>query len=454
MRNVFIVALGTAALVASSLTTAPAYAASTTRVDGSHFGAAGMRLVSQGCADPAIKPDLAPRAVVRRGPGTPPLGSRTVGWDVRRTSYAVGPQARVVHPSTVRVYRMRLFSTQTQSSGVAVVSYYAPNDTGVWKGTSAVTNDVKEGWHTVNAAASSFSWRHYSADGALDETGGDAYLRTFVNTHGGDGKGAYLGFAYGCDGNDFQVDQLEVGTRTGYRTYDFEGFRTRSRLVKGTRSPKSVEIIAGATIKLTAQLRRAIGGDAISGPIKLQNRKLTETKWGTQDRKTGDGGNYAFKTRPFKSTAWRVKYAGTTANQANTSPVLKVLVRPYVTAHLSKSTVTKGHVFSVSGRFLPSRRAKIALQKYVSGHWKTIRKGASNGEGRYSISTRATRVGKSYWRIWVAPGGGNISGKSPWLRLRTVAPPESDGGSTPPPPTYDPPPPPPDDPPPPPPPSH
>lgn len=452
MRNVFIVALGTAALVASSLTAAPASAAAARRVDANHFAAAGLQSVSQSCVDPGASPTTPPRFRVARGPGRAPLGSRSIGW-VAASGFGAGVMTHVASPSGMTVLSTSVFAPKGHASGQAVISYVQPGRSGVWKGRSALGADSSKGWHAVNAATRTFQWRHFT-DGTADEDAPNATIPSFVAAHGGDGSGAWVGFAYGCDGNPFFIDALHTETAAGARTYDFEGFRTRSRLVKGTRSPKAVEIIAGATIKLTAQLRRAIGGDAIAGPIKLQNRKLTETKWGTQNRKTGDGGNYSFKTRPFKSTAWRVKYAGTTANQANTSPVLKVLVRPYVTAHLSKSTVTKGHVFGVSGRFLPSRRARIALQKYVSGHWKTIKKGVSNGEGRYSISTKATRVGKSYWRIWVAPGGGNISGKSPWLRLRTVAPPESDGGSTPPPPTYDPPPPPPDDPPPPPPPSH
>ena len=114
-------------------------------------------------------------------------------------------------------------------------------------------------------------------------------------------------------------------------------------------------------------------------------------------------------------------YAGTTANEASTSRVLKILVRSYVAAHLVKTTVTKGHAFTVAGRVLPGRKGRIALQRFAGGHWKTIRTGSSNGQGRFSISATSKVVGRSYWRITVAPGGGNILGKSPWLKLKTVA---------------------------------
>ncbi len=302
----------------------------------------------------------------------------------------------------------------------------------------------------MNAATRTFQWRHFT-DGTADQDAGNATIASFVAAHGGDGTGAWVGFVYGCDGNPFYLDALHTETTIATRTYDFEGFRTRSQIAHGTKAPATLTIVAGKRIALTAQLRRAVGGSAIAGPIKLQSRKLSAKTWSTSNHTLGSAGNYSFTARPLKSTAWRMTYAGTTANEASTSRVLKVLVRSYVAAHLVKTTVTKGHAFTVAGRVLPGRKGRISLQRYAGGTWRTIRTGYSNGQGRFSISATSKVVGRSYWRITVAPGGGNILGKSPWLKLKTVAP--STGGSTPPPPS-DPPPPPPDDPPPPPPPSH
>lgn len=457
MRNALVGAAGSVALLVTTLVTTPAQAVpSPIRVDGNHFAASGLRLVSQGCADPATRPSTPPRFKPGSGPGRPPLGVRSAGWNVRTTEFAVGPEAKLASPSHADVVRMSLFSKASHISGVAVATYYAPADGGVWRGTAGVTSDSVAGWHTVSAASASFTWRHYT-NGTYDQTAPTSTFVDFVNAHGGDNGTGYLGFAYGCDGSDFLVDKLQVGSSTGYRTYDFEGFATKTLFENAKKTPKKIIIVAGKRVGLTAELRKKFDGQGLAGRLKIQNRKLSQQKWSTYATpKVGGTGDYDFKVRPFVSSAYRLSYAGTTSYEAS-SRLLKILVRPYVTASFDHATVTKGHTFTLRGRILPARHAAIKLQHYVDGSWRTVRKGSSGNDGRYAMSAVTRKVGRSYWRIFVKAGGGNISGKSPWNKLKTVAPPPPPNDPTPPPPTTTtstPPPPPPDDPPPPPPPSH
>lgn len=449
MRRLVTSALGTAALLATSLTAAPAHAAtSTTRIDGNHFAAGHLRVRSQSCAGPGTTPATPPKLRITKGPGRSPMGSRSVGWVPAVDGFGVGVMAHVDSPSRMTVLSTSVYAPEGHTSGQAVIDYVEPGRAGVWKGWSGLGPDSATGWHAVDAASTVYQWRHF-IDGSADGNTGNATISGFAAAHGGDGTGAWVGFVFGCDGNPFYLDALHTETPKATRTYNLEGFRTRSSIAHGKQAPARLSIVAGKSISLTAQLRRAVSGTAISGPIKLQSRPLSGKKWFTIDHKLGSSGSYAFKARPFKSIALRMTYAGTAANQASTSHVLKVLVRSYVAAHLVRTTVTRGHAFTVAGRVLPGRKGRIALQRFAGGHWKTVRTGSSNGQGRFSISATSGSVGRSYWRVTVAPGGNNILGKSPWLKLTTVAPP-SGGGSTPPPPS-DPPPPPPDDPPPPPP---
>ncbi|WP_125037996.1 hypothetical protein [Nocardioides sp. LS1] len=445
--------LGAAVVLIASAFPSPAWAAAPSkRVDGNHFAASGVTIANQGCEDPAIEPNPGPKLVLAKGPGRAPAGSRTVGWDVALSGYGVGPQARVQNPADVTVFRIRVFPEQTNAAGVAVVTYVEPGDAGIWRGTGGVETIRGASWHVVGAGTKSFSWRHYTANGALDQTAGDSSLKYFVDNHGS-GDSAYLGFAFGCDGNDFAVDALEVGTLKSSTTYDFEGFATSTKFENDKKTPKKITIIAGKRLPLTAELRKRFEGTGMAGQLKIQSRKLTEKKWGTVARpKVGTNGNYDFKVRPFVSSALKLSYAGTTAYEAS-SRLLTILVRPYVSGGFADATVTKGHSFTLRGRILPARHAAITLQRWAGTHWVSIKKGSTGNDGRYSIGAVSTKVGRSYWRITVAPGGGNIAGKSPWQKLKTVAPPKT-GGGTPPPPPSDPPPPPADDPPPPPPPTH
>ncbi len=450
MRKTLVGALSAAALLLSS---APATAASTTRVDGSHFGASGVRIASQGCLDGTDA--TTPKLHIAKGPRKPPLGSRSVGWTPTGSGHGVGPTVHVDSPSTLAQAQIWVFSRESQASGQVLVNYSAPGDTGIWRGRSGLGADSSTGWHAVTVTSATYQWRHFTSDGVADQDAANASVADFVNSHGGDGGGAWVGFAYGCDGNAFFVDGLSVETSDGTKTYDFEGYGTRTYLTTGGERRTSVTITYGQKVGFTAHLRSKVGNDPRPGVLRIDAKPSSAKKWSKYaTRKLGKGGNERVLIHPTRGTAYRASYAGSTAWERSTSHALMVRVRSKLNASIVDRTVTKGHPFVTTGRVLPGRSAKVRLQHFVHKKWTTVKSATSRKDGRFRISAPAKPVGTSYWRIEVAPGRGNLGAHTRGMKLTVKAPPSSGGGGGTPPPPSDPPPPPPSDPPPPPPPTH
>lgn len=457
MRRTLIGAVGAIALTVSAL---PA-AAAATRVDGPHFERAGLELWSTDCGNPRPQRDPeVPTRIVRSAAA--PSGERFIGWELPGTGSAIGPAAYTATPSKLDVLRVQLYTPAPRVTGRVVVEYQPPSDDGTWIGVSGITDDQRPGWHVVDGSSHSYRWSYYSADGIFRESAPEQDLRRFVESRGGDGEGARVAFTYGCDGNPFFVDALTLRDASGTRTYDFEGIRTRTSIAVGGKSPRSVTITYGEKLGLTARLRKVVEGTGFAAPMRVDAKRLDQRKYRKVTRaRTGSGGNLGLTVRPARSTAYRATYAGSAENQRSLS-VLKVRVRSNVSARLVRKTVTAGKTFTTTGRVLPERAAAVRLQKYVQGSWRTVKKAKARKDGRYAVTMKAPRPGRSYWRITTNAGGGNVAGKSVWLKLKTrpkptPPPPPNDPNPpappTPPQPPTNPPPPPPVEPPPPPPPT-
>lgn len=434
--------LGAAGAIVLALSTLPAVASAATRVDGDEFERAGLRVLTQGCTDPSQSPATPPSFRIVRTPA-PPLGERAIGWVPQEDGFGTGPLAPVAKPTTPATVRLSVYSPpDLEASSVAVAVYRAAGDTGTWRGTAPLATDRADGWHNVEYANLSFGWKHYAADGTYDEAASPATLPDFAESKGGDGQGAWLGVLYGCDGDPFYVDSLSVASSAGSATYDFGGYRTRTSIATGGTAPKRVAITYGERLDLTTRLRQVADGSGFAAALKVDSKPLTQKRFRKLKMvRTGTAGNYRFTVRPGKSIAYRATYRGTRELERSRSQTLKVLVRSNVVAKLAKKTVTAGKTFTTTGRILPKRAARYSLQKYVNGKWRTVKKAKARKDGRYSITMKAPRPGKSYWRIKAAAGGGNVAGNSVWLKLKTrpkPTPPPPPGDSNPPPPEPEP----------------
>lgn len=453
MRRMLVGVAGALALAISTLPVAASGA--TTRVDGADFAGSGLRVVNHGCADSRAVAFEQPKLTIRKGPGRVPIGTHSIGWAMPGTSYGIGPVAHVAHPSTLKSLKVRVYAEGKRARGSAVATYPSPNGEGVWSGYSDLREDTAAGWHVVEAADLPFSWM-YIVNGVVADTEGAMTVAALARSKGGDGDGADVGFIYGCDGNTFFLDGLTVATDTERDVYDLGGYRSRIAI-----SPTKVRLTYGERTALLTLLRRVKDDRPINGRITFQ-AKAAGAKQFRKFRiaKAGPKGAVVFRATPAKSTQFRAVYAGANNLEGSRSAHVRVLVRSNVTARLAKKTVIAGRTFTTEGRVLPRRPAQIRLQKFVKGKWRTVKKTKAGKDGRYAIAMKAPRPGKSYWRITTNAGGGNISGKSVWLRLKTrpkPTPPANGPGNpnppTPPQPPSDPVPPPPVEPPPPPPPS-
>lgn len=439
MRRTLLAAAGAIVLAAGTVTVA---GATTTRVDGSHFGASGLQVRAQGCLDPLERPDTVPRARIRKGPGKPPMGNRTVGWAPAEAGYGIGTLAPVVRPTALEVLSISVRPTGDQVSGQAVARYQPSSDPGIWIGRVTLGLDPVARWHRIDAGALPFDWRHYT-DGVQDGDVAGETIADFTASHGGDGDGAQVGFLYGCDGGGFFIDDLRVGADGAVRRYDFEGYRTRSQLLVGGKARKQVTVTYGRKRDLGVRLREAVGGDGVSGKLLVQRRAVSDRKFRTYDKlRTRRTGKAGITVKPSRGTAYRLKYAGSESHEGDTSSVLKVLVAFDVTARLSTTSVRRGRTFHMSGRVRPGVRTGVALQRRADGKWVTVSRGRTSGDGTYRLAGSTQVVGRTYWRVKAAGANGLVGASSGTKELKVTSP-------TPPPPDDDPPPPP-DDPPPPP----
>lgn len=447
--------LGAASAVVLALTALPGVAIAATEVQGDNFQARDLRLVVQNCIDPGDERASAPGFRIARGPEKAPFGQRSVGWVPTDEGYGIGPLALVAKPSTVSAISVRTYSPNARTNPVAVVRFVEPNRAGEWRGFAPLPLDTTAGWHSVEVPLDTqFQWRHFDADGVQDDTTSPLKLVDFINDRGGDNQGAHIGVLHGCDGDAFYVDGLSITSAAGAQTYDFEGYHTRTTLRAGGASKTTIRIVNGQKVNLAARVTEALGGAGAAGRVKIEAKGHKDKKFRViANKQVGAGGVLKKTVRPAKRTVYRASYPGTASHEASSTKVT-VLVRPFVKATLAKRTVVKGNRFVIRGRILPTRAAAIKLQKYAGGNWKTVATSRTSKDGRYAIGSKSARLGRSYWRVRVAAGQGNIWGKSAWVKLKTVAPPPppSNGGGgnpnppTPPTPPTDPTPPPPDDP--------
>lgn len=420
-------------LVGSSVVAAalilPLFASSanaTTRVDGGRFGAAGVRVVTQGCFDPALSPERNPKSRFVKDSDAP-LGQGAAGWVTRVPDFVTGPMVHVKRPAKLKRMQISVRRTSPSLSGQALVRYQPGDDTGVWWGSSVLPDADRRGWHRARGDGLDYRWRHYAADGQQDQFGATMPIQDFVRANGGNGNGAWVGFGFGCNEDAFNVDALTVVAGRQKKTINFEPATARATLGHG--KARKLEIIAGGAASLHATLRDA-KGKALSGRVLLQRAQIGKKRFvGVGRYRVGKSGR-TIHVSPLGSSSYRLQYLGSRTRVRSTSKPFNVLVHTNVRAHLRSGTVVTGSAFSIAGRFWPGRRAALAVQKYVHGEWATARRVRSTREGVFQTSMKAPAIGRSYWRILVPQGGGNLAGRSPAMRLTTKAKPHSGGGGT------------------------
>lgn len=407
--------LGTLALSVGLLS--PATAA--TRVDGAQFDRAGMQVVSQGCNDPALVPSSEPNVIVTRDPDAP-LGRGVLGWRAQQPGYVTAPMVHVDSPATLQEIAVSVRRRESSLFGLVLARYTPPGDSGEWRGFGSLGASNVDGWRAADGTESGLRWRHYDAAGMLDQVVPETTIPAFVATHGGDGDGAWIGIGFGCNGESFDLDGLTVETATERKVINFEPHKSKASLERaGKGAARKATMIAGGNIRLKAVLRN-LDGKRISGQARLLRADKGSKKFKPVGKvRLRKSKATVLKLAPRYNSVYKLRYPGTSSRLPSTSKTVTVKVRANARAHLSTGTVIAGNAVTVKGRFGPARKAKLALQKYVGGEWTNIKRFRSAKDGTFQTTLVNRRVGKSYWRVWVPRGGGNLPGHSSTMKLVT-----------------------------------
>lgn len=229
-----------------------------------------------GCATLFGRTAETPQPRIGTGPGTPPAGQRSLGYDLVGGN-AVG--ALFMRPSMAQTTTADLqVYAEGGSRGVAYAAYQEPADSGtvrVWVGRADLMA-AAGGWQRVDATALSYAWTKLDlTTGAALASGPAATLGVpaFIAAHGGDGAGFYsLGF--GCDGLPFSIDQFRVGAAGAVSTFDLEGLATTTSIGLGRD-----HVEAGETVRLTGAVRDQSGNRVPGATLLLEQRTAGDAAW-------------------------------------------------------------------------------------------------------------------------------------------------------------------------------
>ncbi len=172
-------------------------------------------------------------------------------------------------------------------------------------------------------------------------------------------------------------------------------------------------LTAGRAVTLSGTVTRSgapVAGQAIDliawrAPGNVEQRMGTFT--------TGVGGTFAFSDLPSTTTRYAVRAAGAS------SPSRLVVVRPGLTAGLSRSVVHRGRLVYVRGSVKPGASSqRVYLQRRVGAGWVSVRKAVVTSSYRFGF--RSKRVGLYRYRVVAGANAGRAAATSGTLRLRVL----------------------------------
>ncbi|WP_205472714.1 hypothetical protein [Nocardioides sp. SYSU D00038] len=386
--------------------TAPAGAEGPVVVRGTAFPSpltAGLSHV--GCASLHDRGTEVVQPYVSQGPGTPPLGARSLKYDLAGGS-AMGALSYV---SSVRGPGASLSVHAEQgTTGVAYVGYQAPADRGtdrVWFGRADLAVGAGA-WQRVDAGALAYRWTLYDVGtGRVLAAGPDTPLAvaTFTALRGGDGPGMWT-IGFGCDGRPFNVDAFTLdGT-----TYDLEGLRT----TLGIASTRAA-VTAGEEVRVDGGLE-VHGGSLPFATVILERRAWGETAWTPIRVADAVGVVPSVHVQPPRRTEYRWRFVDRPLAEGSTSAPLVVDVARRVEATWADGRIT--------GTVAPAR-AGVPVRLHRSGAWQPVATTVTDAEGRFALDVPAPARGT--YRVHVPAGDGNLAGASAPLAA-------GDGATTPP----------------------
>ena len=175
----------------------------------------------------------------------------------------------------------------------------------------------------------------------------------------------------------------------------------------------TASLTAGRAVSLSGIVTRS------GAPVAAQSIDLiawrapgnVEQRIGTST--TSVGGTFTVSDLPSTTTRYAVRAAGAS------SPSRVVVVRPRLTAGLSRSVVHRGRPIYVRGSVKPGATSqRVSLQRRAGTGWVTVRRAVVTSSYRFGV--RVTRVGLYRYRVVAGANAGRAAATSDTLRLRVL----------------------------------
>ena len=172
-------------------------------------------------------------------------------------------------------------------------------------------------------------------------------------------------------------------------------------------------LTAGRTVTLSGTVTRSgagLAGQAVElfaarAPGNVEQRLRTVT--------TGPGGTFTVTDAPRTTTRYVVRGAG------GSSPSMSVVVRPKLTAGLSRRLVHRNRTVLVRGSVLPgSSGQRVSLQRANGTRWVSVKRVVTTSSYRFGL--RPTRAGVYRYRVVASANAGRAAATSGVLRLRVL----------------------------------
>lgn len=175
----------------------------------------------------------------------------------------------------------------------------------------------------------------------------------------------------------------------------------------------AASLTAGRTVTLAGTVTRS--GEPLAGQVlELFATRAPGTELQRlQTFTAGPGGTFSLTDTPSTTTRYVVRTEG------SSSPVMSVVVRPKLTAGLSRKLIHRNRPVYVRGSVLPrSSGQKVYLQRAVGKRWVSVKRIVTTSS--YRIGLRPTRVGVYRYRVVASANAGRAAATSGILRLRVI----------------------------------
>lgn len=187
--------------------------------------------------------------------------------------------------------------------------------------------------------------------------------------------------------------------------------------LSSTLSPSTV--LTGRSTTLTTRLTRSGGTALAARALRVYQRPAGTTTWTfAASLRTDATGRAHWTSRPSRTTAVQVRYAGSAVERPATSTRTAVLA-PVVTAQLAAAAVRLGTSTALRGALRPAFPGQLVYrQGYYSGAWHTWAGTRTSATGSYAFAVKPTVRAVNTYRVWVPASSTHSAAASPTVLLR------------------------------------